>query len=166
MSTQDLPREPVEALYRAHQPWLLGWLRRRLGDAFLAADLSQDTFVRVLNKDGLPTLREPRAFLATIANGLVLNLHRRQALERAYSEALALLPQACEPSPETRAVFIETLVEIDERLGTLPAPVREAFLLAQLDGLRQAEIAVRLQLSVPTVKRHIARALERCCFGD
>ncbi|MGK9563787.1 sigma factor, partial [Salmonella enterica subsp. enterica] len=38
----------LSRLYRDHRSWLESWLRRRLGNAWDAADLSQDTFVRVL----------------------------------------------------------------------------------------------------------------------
>jgi len=39
----------MAALYVAHHGWLQAWLRRRLGDAHQAADLAQDTFVRLLS---------------------------------------------------------------------------------------------------------------------
>jgi RNA polymerase sigma-70 factor (ECF subfamily) len=44
--------------------------------------------------------------------------------------------------------------------------VRDAFLLSQLDGMGQADIAARLGISLATVKRHIARAMLQCCFAD
>lgn len=157
-------RHQVEVLYMDHHGWLQGWLRRKLGDAFLAADISHDTFVRILTKDMPPAIREPRALLATIANGLVMNLHRHQRIEQAYLDALAQHPELTTPSPETRAMVIETLIELDRLLCGLPQKVREAFLLSQLDGLRQSEIAARLGVSLPTVKRYVARALEQCCF--
>ncbi len=155
----------VELLYAIHHGWLQGWLRRRLGDPCLAADLSHDTFVRVLAKEVLPDIREPRALLTTIANGLVINLHRRQRIEQAYLDELARQPEQAAPSPEARALIVEALVELDRLLGTLPGKVREAFLLSQLDGLRQSEIAVRLGVSLRTVKRYLVQAFEHCCFG-
>ena len=93
--------DAVHLLYRAHHGWLHNWLRAKLGDSFDAADLAQDTFVRVLrHRHELDALREPRAYLTTIAKRLVLNLHRRRSLERAYLDALATLPEAHAPSPE------------------------------------------------------------------
>ncbi|MFT4196180.1 sigma-70 family RNA polymerase sigma factor [Ottowia sp.] len=156
----------VESLYSHHHGWLQDWLRRKLGNPFDAADLAHDTFLRVLCKQAPPAIQEPRAYLTTIAQGLVANHLRRQKIEHAYREALALLPEAQAPSPEARAIMLETLVEVDRLLDGLPPPVRQAFLLSQLDGLRQAEIAARLGVSVPTVKRYIARAVEQCCFMD
>lgn len=155
----------VEELYADHHGWLHGWLRRRLGDAFVAADLAHDTFLRVLTKEDPLVIREPRAFLTTIANGLVLNLRRHQRIELAYLQMLAQLPEPLAPSPEAQAVWIESLVELDRLLDGLPRHVRQAFLLSQLDGLKQGEIATRLGVSVPTVKRYVARALEQCCFA-
>ncbi len=160
-----LPQQYIEGLYVDHGGWLRSWLRRKLQDPGTAADLAHDTFVRVLAKDALPEMREPRALLTTIAHGLVLNLRRRQRIERAYLEALALLPEPQVPSPETQSILLETLLEIDRLLDALPRPVRQAFLLSQIDGRPQSEIAVELGISIPTVKRYIARALVHCSFA-
>ncbi|RMR32926.1 RNA polymerase sigma-70 protein [Pseudomonas syringae pv. coriandricola] len=66
--------EIVGALYRDHRGWLLAWLRRNVACPQRAQDLSQDTFVRLLGRDELQLPREPRAFLATIAKGLMFEL--------------------------------------------------------------------------------------------
>ncbi|TPE71046.1 RNA polymerase subunit sigma, partial [Burkholderia pseudomallei] len=79
-----------------------------------------------------------RAFLTTVAQRVLYNHWRRERLERAYLDALAQWPEAVAPSPETRAVLFETLVEVDRMLDGLPAVVRRAFLLAQLDGMTHA----------------------------
>ncbi len=124
--------DPIETAYREHCGWLHGWLRRKLGNTSDAADLVQDTFLRLLNnpasvlfKDGPPG----RGQLALVANGLVINLWRRRALERDYLDAIAHLPEDQTPSPETRAIVIETLCEIDAMLDALPGKCRQAFLL-------------------------------------
>ena len=58
----------MHTFYTEHHGWLSAWLRRRLGCSHSAADLAQDTFVRVLLRPQvLPTLREPRAYLSTLA---------------------------------------------------------------------------------------------------
>ncbi|WP_198970608.1 sigma-70 family RNA polymerase sigma factor [Xylophilus sp. ASV27] len=153
----------VHALYTAHHGWLQDWLRRRLGCAHRAADLAQDTFVRVLLRPQvLPTLREPRAYLTTLAKGVVSEHWRRQALERAYLEALAALPEPHALSPEDRLQLLQTLDEIDAMLDGLPPRAREAFVLSQLEGLTYAQIGARLALSERTVKRYMAQAFERC----
>ena len=62
----------VQTLYSNHHGWLNTWLRSRLGNAADAADLAQDTFVRLLQKTERFELKAPRAFLRTIARGLVI----------------------------------------------------------------------------------------------
>ena len=88
----------VQTLYSNHHSWLNTWLRSRLGNAADAADLAQDTFVRLLQKTERFELKAPRAFLRTIARGLVIDHWRREELERAYLESIAHLPEALAPS--------------------------------------------------------------------
>ncbi len=159
------PSNTVEALYHDHHHWLTGWLRRKLGCPQSAADLAQDTFIRVLTTRETSTLIEPRAFLTTIAKRVLCNFYRRQDLERAYLDALAQLPEHVVPSEEDRAIILQTLAELDQLLDGLPAQVKRAFLLAQLDGLTYAQIGAQLGISIATVKRHLNKAAMRCYFA-
>jgi RNA polymerase sigma factor (sigma-70 family) len=168
--TTSSPARPefIATLYTDHHGWLRAWLRKKLGGAEQAADLAQDTFVRVLSgSDRLEdSLAEPRAFLVTIAKRVLSNHWRREKLESAYLEALAQIPANVELSPEERAILLETLIELDRLLDGLPAVVKRAFLLTQLDGLTHAEVAKSLNISVTTVKRYIVKAGQQCYFGD
>ena len=67
----NVSAQAFTTLYSDHHGWLHGWLQRRLGNAWDAADLTQDTFVRVL---GRPIAgNEPRALLTHIAKGLEIS---------------------------------------------------------------------------------------------
>ncbi|WP_338799211.1 sigma-70 family RNA polymerase sigma factor [Acidovorax sp. DW039] len=150
----------VEGLYGTHHAWLHRWLGSKLGCEQRAADLAHDTFVRLLVARIPSDLREPRAYLTTIARNLLADHWRRQELERAYAEAVAALPEDTSPSPEWRMELLQTLHLIDACLHRLPSQTRHIFLLSQVEGLVYAEIAAQLGISVPTVKRHMARAFE------
>jgi len=152
----------VDTLYRSHHAWLTSWLRRRLRDDHDAADLAQDTFVRLMAARDTPGLREPRAFLTRIAHGLVVNLWRRRELEQAYLQALAQRPEGTTPSPERRALVLEALLQIDAMLHRLPARAREAFLLSQLGGHTYADIALRLEVSERMVKKYMSQVMLQC----
>ena len=162
------PKEQtLHALYRDHRSWLENWLRRRMGNAWDAADLSQDTFVRVLaSAQPLADLREPRAYLLTVGKRLLSNFYTRRSLEQAYLEALAQLPEESVPSPEQRWLLLETLQALDELLDGLAPVVRRAFLWSQLEGLGYREIAERLNVSERTIKRYMAQAYEHCLLVD
>lgn len=155
----------VESLYSDHHGWLYGWLRRKLGDSFAAADLTQDTFVSILTASSASQIQEPRPFLATIARRLIANRYRRQLLENAYLDMLATLPEALMPSPEAQYLALEALRQLDQALNGLPPRVKEAFLLAHFEELSYLEIATRLKVSISSVKQYLTRANRHCLFA-
>ncbi|MDH8043850.1 ferric citrate uptake sigma factor FecI [Klebsiella variicola] len=152
----------LESLYGAHHGWLKSWLTRRLQSTFDADDIAQDTFLRVMGSETLSTIRDPRSFLCSIAKRVMVDLFRRNALEKAYLEMLALMPEKLVPSPEERESQLETLQLIDAMLDGLSGKTREAFLLSQLEGLTYSDIAQKLGVSASSVKKYVARAVEHC----
>lgn len=165
MSANQPQEQLLHRLYSHHHGWLLAWLRRKVKQSEQAADLAQDTFLSILNANNVQDILEPRPFLATIARRLVANYHRRQVIEAAYLDALATLPEAQVPSLEERALALELLQQIDHTLNKLPIKARQAFLLAHLEGLSYAEIAVELQVSTSSVKQYLTRANQQCFFS-
>src|SRR5450830_1726830 len=162
MAATDSSMQHVQSLY-SHHGWLLAWLRRKLGHVSgnaEAADLAQDTFVRIIvahkreqcgaqsSEQTLQALREPRAYLTTVASRVLFNHYRRLSLEQAYLQALEQLP------------------EIHAMLQALPGQARSAFLLSQLEGMSYADIAVKLNVSLRTVKRYMAQAFEECIMQE
>ncbi|WP_373559715.1 sigma-70 family RNA polymerase sigma factor [Bordetella genomosp. 10] len=152
----------IETLYRHHHGWLVGMLRRKLGNRENAADLAQDTFARLLATASPVQPREPRAYLHTVASCLAAQYFRRQALERAYLDALAQQPEALAPSAETRALILEALAAVSRVLDALPARTRAMFLMAQLDGLTYPAIAAELGVTVNVVQKAMIKAFQHC----
>ena len=110
----------------------------------------------------MPEQGDGRRFLAQIARNLVIDQWRRQRVRQAYLDSLAALPEPEIPSLETRAIVIETLMQIDAMLDSMPTKVREAFLLSQFEGLSHAQIAERLAVSVSSVQKYLMRAITAC----
>ena len=155
----------VTALYVDHHSWLQTWLYRRIRCRSDAADLAQDTFLRLLRtSNSLPAqdLRQPRAYLATLARRLMLNLHRRRSIEEAWLRTLADYPEQNSLSVEEQWLIREALEAVDTLLHGLPSNVRRAFLLSQLEGHTYAEIAQMLNVTVRTVQRYLTKAMEQC----
>jgi len=152
-------------LYAQHNGWLVTWLQRKLGNRHDAADIAHDTFTRILSTTtvrDIPELREPRAYLTTVAKRVLANQLARKSLEQAYLESLLVLPEATVLSVEDRAVLLETLTQLDQLLDDLPAKVRTAFLLSQLEGLSYEEIAAQMKISVRSVTRYMAQGFRQC----
>ncbi|QKH34917.1 sigma-70 family RNA polymerase sigma factor [Achromobacter pestifer] len=155
-------QQEIETLYASHHGWLRNWLRRRLGDAFDAADLAHDTYLRVMRSGRIPPVDESRRHLTQIANGLVIDLYRRRQIEAACMEVLAQGPLHQEFSEEARALAVEALLEIDTILRGLHPNVRTALLLCKIDGMTYRDIAARLKVSVSSVEKYIAAGLLSC----
>jgi RNA polymerase sigma-70 factor (ECF subfamily) len=158
-------QQQLASLYSDHHGWLFGWLRKKLGCADNAADLAQDTFVRIItSRDALLGMRAPRAYLTTTARHLLANRVRRQKIEEAYLAELHLAASQCAgfPSPEQICIAIQALEQINAALQGLQFRPREAFLLHYLDGQTQAEVATALGVSTRMVQKYLAQALLHC----
>ena len=154
--------DAIHGLYSDHHGWLYDWLRRRLGCAHKAADLAHDTFVRLLVSHHPSALHHPRAYLRTVAQGLVVDHWRRQQLEQAYLETVAVLSERQVPPPDARLLVIEALLRIDALLDGLQPRARKAFLLSRLEGLCYPEIAAQMCVSLSSVEKYMSAAIRHC----
>jgi RNA polymerase sigma factor (sigma-70 family) len=159
-----LVQEQLQALYVDNHGWLQGWLNKKTGCSYRASDLLHDTFVRLLARDECIQSKEPKAHLIVVAKRVLFDHWRRERIEKAYFDMLAQQPQEYVVGPESHHIVVETLMEIDSLLDGLPVIVKRVFLYAQLDGLKQAEIAKKLDISVSTVKRYLVKAGVQCYF--
>lgn len=148
--------------FKQDYSWLCARIARLLGCSFSAQDVASESFLRLLAMPDPSQIREPRALLSTIARRLVYESWRRQDLERAYLDSLALAPEPTHPSPEQRLLIIETLMLIDRLLDGLSAKAKAAFLYHRLDGLTYAQIGACLGVSISRVQQYMAEGFKRC----
>ena len=165
MPTHTAIREQIDTLYIDNHHWLQSWLYKKLGCSHRAADLLHDTFLRLLAREKLIEAREPKAHLMVVAKRVLIDFWRREYIERAYLDTLMAQPEITAPSPEQQQLILETLLEIDRLLDGLPVAVKHCFLYAQLHGLKQADIAEKMSISISTVKRYLVQAGVQCYFA-
>lgn len=163
MTDSVVSADSLHSLYSDHRSWLHNWLRGKTGCGQDAADLVQDTFVRVIVSRNVAELREPRSYLVTVARGLMIDLFRRRALAQAYRDALAALPESLAPSPEEQTLMLEALLEIDAMFDGLGPRTKRIFILSQLEGLNYAQIADQLGISLRSVNYAMAKAMKHLC---
>lgn len=145
----------VQALYEAHGPALLAYLRRLAGRADLAEDLLQETFVQAMgNLDRLSKVVSARAWLFTIARNLgVSNLRRRRVrLAATLTEDMAAAPA---PAENPR------LERMRQAISRLPDKHRETLELRLRDDLSYEEIADVLSIPVGTVRSRLHHAVRQ-----
>lgn len=154
------PPDDFSETYVRHHAWLQAWLTRRLGCAQRAADVSQDTFLRLLlGGPALGVLQEPRAWLTTTARRLVIDDARRRRIEADYIAALASAGETLAASPEQVLTAVQALVAIEQALERVGPKAREAFLRHCFEGEPQADVARTLGVSTRMVHKYIAHVL-------
>lgn len=164
-AVESVLQREMHTFYSDHHGWLYGWLRKKLGCSHNAADVTQDTFLRIIaSRDALLGMREPRAYLTTTAKRLLLDRARRQLIEQSYLSELALTAEATAtyPAPEDILVALQALEQISLALEGVSAKAREAFLLHYLDGQTHAAIATHLGVSTKMIQKYLIQALMHC----
>ena len=155
----------VDQLYRSHQSWLHQWLRQKLGNTDQAADLVQDTFIKLLQtRDELFGIKEPRAYLTSIAKNLLIDQVRRKRIEQAYLDGLSQMEYMLDvvASPEDQMQIIQAINQLCKALEGVSEKAQQAFILHYLEGYTHKEIAERLSVSTKMIQKYLASCLIQC----
>jgi len=158
----DLMGGPVDRLFRSQAPRLFRFLLRRTAQREDAADLLQETFLRLVRMAAVETLPiSPEAYLQRIASNLLRDRARRRIIR---SDDLhvplddQILPD-CRPGPGTVLEMQDLVNQYEAALAKLRPKTREIFLLHRRDGLTYAQIAAEAGLSVSGVEKHMMKAI-------
>lgn len=146
---------------------LLNFCARAVKDRDTAADIVQESYVRVLaiERSDVPIVA-PRALLYQTARHIMVDRHRRERL-RSHDDLEALV-QADQPAiaaqlqPDALAASAQGVAAYIATIEALPPRCREAFILHVFDGLSHAQIAQHMGASVSMVEKHLARARLAC----
>jgi RNA polymerase sigma-70 factor (ECF subfamily) len=162
-----------ELVFREYAPRIYSLARRMLGNDADAEDVTQDVLLQVVRK--LDTFRGDSQ-LSTWLHRVTVNAalaHRqkranRQRHETAEADGEVLETAAPETAvkrwnvaPDEPVLAAEQTAVIERAIGQLPEPFRDVYLLADVEGLANAEIGELLGLSVPAVKSRLHRARMR-----
>ncbi len=154
--------DAFEALVREHQARVRRQLRRLTrGDAALADDLAQETFVLAWRHVG--TFRGD-ARVSTWLHRIALNAWLAHCRRRPTGEVVAApdddAPDAAASEPDPSGATVRR-IDVERALGRLPEPERLALIHCfQLD-LSHAEAADVLGWPLGTLKSHVARGKAR-----
>jgi RNA polymerase sigma-70 factor, ECF subfamily len=149
----------VEELFAAHHGEIYAYLIRMLRDPELAADLTQDAFIKAYrNYDTLEKPENARAWLYQIAHRVALDHIRRQKIVR-------FLPWTGEsrgaaPSTERLVMDAHQSSDMQRALERIPERQRAALLLAELHDLTGLELAAALGVSHVAARALLTRARE------
>jgi len=160
----------AETVFREHAPRIFHIARRMLNNDADAEDVTQDVLLQVIRK--LDTFRGD-AQLSTWLHRVTVNAalaFREKRANRQKHETHDAPDELLETAPTGSAVKrwnvepdepvleAEQTAAIERAIGELPGPFRDVYVLADVEGLPNDEIAGMLGLSVPAVKSRLHRA--------
>jgi RNA polymerase sigma-70 factor (ECF subfamily) len=152
-------QEAAEDLFNACYPRLAGWVRRLVDDDETAHEIASEAFTRLLAR--WSGLDNPQSYLYMIATNLVRDHWRKSGRER---KALRTMTAGSPPDP---AYHPAQDVDVRALIETLPARLRNAFLLHYYAGFGVREVASMLGRPEGTVKADLyhARARLKAALG-
>lgn len=160
-----------ETLVHRYERELFAYLRRFLGDAWLAEDVFQSTFLAVHRKRAKYVEGRPfRPWLYAIATNQAIDTQRRNRRHR-----MASLDRAIRDGDGSFAASVaddhptgdDTVAQRDAEawmlaaIERLPEPLRRTLALVYRSGLKHREAAAALGIPVGTVKSRVNTAIGR-----
>ena len=155
----------VHAIFDEYHDELHRYLLSRLrGRALDAADVAQETYLRLLRMKDSDAVQQPHAYVYRVATNVMRELGLKEQTQEQLPERLT--DPSMERSPaETPDVTLERRIRIEHlarALRGLPSTTQAILLLKKRDGLTRREIAEKLGISEHTVKKHLLKAVAWC----
>lgn len=153
--------EAFRELVERHQRRVFGFVRNLVRHAPDAEDLVQEVFVAAFRK--LDSFNAERSqfstWLLTIARNRCLNHLQRSSVATISSTEFDIAARTALPADEV--LSREMHVRLDAALELLPLEQRTAFVLAEIQELSYAEIALIEEVELGTIKSRVSRAKQR-----
>ena len=147
------------ALYDAHVDRVYRLVYRMVGDGELAAEYTQDTFIRTFER--LATFRGEAAlstWIGSIAISVVYNGQRKAGRRRSREVDLEHAEPLATPSREAEP---DLKIRLARAIDSLPEGYRTVFLMHDVEGFTHGEIGATLGIQEGTSKAQLSRARAR-----
>jgi RNA polymerase sigma factor (sigma-70 family) len=167
----DENRDFVTEIATKHTRRLRRYLAARLRNSTDVADLVQEVFLRLLRVDRHESIRNPEAYVMTVA-GHVLHQHALRLATTAQTvdaiEVVVDLQSAIDTDFAAQLDAERRLEQLDVALSKMTPNVHATFVWHRRDGLTLQQIAKLLGVSRPMVKKYLSKALVQCRehFGE
>ena len=143
----------VPALWLDHKNELRNFIFKRVKDNDITNDILQEVLLKVYNFCTSKTgVRNVRSWLFQIAQNTIIDMYRKQA----KISTQTTLPELAEE--DDNQAFKEALQYIQPMLDFLPKEYAEPLRLADIENMKQTDIAKQLNLTLAATKSRIRRA--------
>ena len=152
--------DSVRAVYQGYGRLVYSVAFKVLGDAGLAEDATQQTFVQAWQAArSYDPSRALGAWLTTIARRVAIDVYRRERRHRNVADIDVADPALVTTPPSVEQIY--DVWEVRQALETLPAQDRELIRMQHYRELTHSEIATKLDIPLGTVKSRSFRAHRR-----
>jgi len=157
-----LPGPGLSALFLLHQKDLMQFLTYKVRCAETAADLTQETYLRIAHHPDIGNIENMRAYLFRIANNLALDYLRNQRGLSQRDAGPVTEDLICrQPEPDSVLSDHQQLAFLEQVIYELPPKCRAVFLMSRVEGKSYTEISNELAISSRTVESHMRKALDQ-----
>ena len=159
-TADDVDTDSAAELFRSTYPKLAGWVRRLVDDDDTAHEIASEAFVRLLSR--WTRVDAPQSYLYMIATNLIRDHWRKTERERR-----AIRNVTAGSSADPVAYPVQD-VDVRNLIASLPARLRDPFLLHYYAGFGIREVAALLHRPEGTIKADLfaARAKLKTALGD
>ena len=158
-STKSLCNErQFDAFYEQHAKSLRNFIYYKFGDADVADDVTQESFIRLWNNCAKVTMETARAFLFKVAHNLNTSVKRSEKVHLKYQEKAVKLDRDVE-SPEFVILEKEFMDKLTSAIARLPDKQREVFIMNRVEKMTYKEIAALSGVSVKAIEKLMHKAL-------
>jgi RNA polymerase sigma-70 factor (ECF subfamily) len=155
----------VERLFAEHRRALQTFFYQRIRTKSDAADLAQEVYVRMLRVSDEQVIRDPEAYLYTVASNLAKEyavLDRWRTRGVSLDESSIHLQTEELPAMDAQLGAARRVARLREVLAQLSPKCRATVILKYRLGLTYEQIGERLNVSPHMVKKYLAQALAHC----
>jgi RNA polymerase sigma-70 factor (ECF subfamily) len=148
-----------DVIFRSNYPHLVRMAESVVRERALAEEIAQDVMLELWRRrESLDVEQTFRAYLIRATRNRALNHVRHQRIV-AREAAFAALESPSAPSAEQELLGVELERAVREAIAGLSDDCREVFQLSRESGLKYAEIAATLEISIKTVEKRMGQAL-------
>ena len=155
----------VSTVFDEYHTILHRYLVRRLRGRHLdAADVAQETYLRLLRMRNPESVIHPQAYVFRVASNVLREMCQKEQVQESLPERLTdpAAPGSASEVPESAVDCQIRLDALKTALSELPPRTQAIFILKKRDGLTRKEIAEQLKISEHTVKKHLLTAVAWC----
>ncbi len=158
-------RQFVNRIFDQYHEELHRYLVSRLrGRPIEAADVAQETYLRLLRMNHVDAVQHPHAYVYRVAVNVLRELGLKEKAQAELPERLAdpAMQRDVIDTPDDLIERRQHIKALERAIRRLPAKTQAVLVLRKRDGLSRQEIADKLDISEHTVKKHLLKAVAWC----